>query len=74
MCRRRQIDVRRDPNGKEWDGRPDTGLLLRQNFPDSNNKAGKLKIFSVCGRRGENIAMLEAARQENGKGCGGGLH
>ena len=31
---------------KEWDGRPDPELLLRQNFPEGESDGkGKLKIF-----------------------------
>ena len=66
----RQIDVRRDQMEKEWDGRPDPELLLRQNFPDSNNKGrGKLKIFfGYAAGVGKTFAMLEAARQEKAGG------
>ncbi len=55
---------------KEWDGRPDPELLLRQNFPDSNNKGrGKLKIFfGYAAGVGKTFAMLEAARQEKAGG------
>ena len=50
---------------KEWDGRPDPELLLRQNFPDSNNKGrGKLKIFfGYAAGVGKTYAMLEMAHQ-----------
>ena len=48
---------------KEWDGRPDPELLLRQNFPEGESDGkGKLKIFfGYAAGVGKTYAMLEAA-------------
>ena len=55
---------------KEWDGRPDPELLLRQNFPEGESDGkGKLKIFfGYAAGVGKTYAMLDAARQEKEAG------